>query len=185
MNTISVTRLLVHAEASKNATLHSTSLQAPLKEFVLNYGRQLALLYDREIRHQYSNTTTTGLTARTGDVAEGTTRDTANVADSAADPVAIEVVISATKRERIFVGATVKNMENHVKRNATCVDKQDAGQASILLKSVNKHTTNFVNTLNIQRTMKSHHSSTKAFLLNLREWKGYLTMIAQGMWNNA
>jgi hypothetical protein len=118
-------------------------------------------------------------------VAEGTTRDTANVADSAADPVAIEVVISATKRERIFVGATVKNMENHVKRNATFVDKQDAGQASILLKSVNKHTTNFVNTLNIQRTMKSHHSSTKAFLLNLREWKGYLTMIAQGMWNNA
>ena len=185
MNTISVTRLLVHAEASKNAILHSTSQQILLKECVLNYDRQLAPPYDRETRHQHSNTTITGPTAHTGDVGEGTTVDTANVADSAADPVAIELVISATKRERIFVGATVKNMENHVKRNATFVDKQDAGQASIPLKSVNEHTTNFVNTLNIQRTMKLHHSFTKAFLLNLREWKGYLTMIAQGMWNNA
>jgi hypothetical protein len=125
--------------------------------------------------------TITGLTARTEDVAEGTTRDTANVADSVADPVATEVVISATKRERISVETTVKNIENHVKRNATFVDKQDAGQASIPLKSVNEHTTNFVNTLNIQRTMKLHHSFTKAFLLNLREWKGYLIMIAQRM----
>jgi hypothetical protein len=184
-NITSVTKSLVHAEASKNATLHSTSLQAPLKEFVLNYSRQLALLYDREIRHQHSNTITTGLTARTGDVAEDTTRDTANVADSVADPGATEPAISATKRERIFVEATVKNMENHVKRNATFVGKQDAGQVSILLKNVNRHTINFVNTPNIQRTMKSLHSFTKAFLLNLREWKEYLIMIAQGMWNNA
>ena len=104
--------------------------------------------------------------------------DTANVEE---DSVATEVITNATKREKIFVEATVEIMENHVKRNATFVDKQDAGQASIPLKSVNEHTTNFVNTLNIQRTMKLHHGFTKAFLLNLREWKGYLIMIAQRM----
>jgi hypothetical protein len=51
-------------------------------------------------------------------VAEGTTVDTANVAD----PVATEVAINAIKREKIFVGDTVESMENHVKRNAMSVD---------------------------------------------------------------
>ena len=66
----------------------------------------------------------TGLTAHTGDVAEGTTVDTANVAD----PVAIEVAINAIKREKIFVRDTVESMENHAKRNAMSVDKWDVGQ---------------------------------------------------------
>jgi hypothetical protein len=119
-----VTKLLVHVEESKNAILHSTSQQILLKECVLNYDRQLAPPYDRETRHQHSNTTITGPTAHTGDMAEGTTVDTANVAD----PVAIEVAINAIKREKIFVRDTVESMENHAKRNAMSVDKWDVGQ---------------------------------------------------------
>lgn len=119
MNTISVTKLLVHVEESKNAILHSTSQQILLKECVLNYDRQLAPPYDRETRHQHSNTTITGPTAHTGDVVEGTTVDTANVEE---DSVATEVITNATKREKIFVEATVEIIENHVKRNAMSVD---------------------------------------------------------------
>jgi hypothetical protein len=52
-------------------------------------------------------------------VVEGTTVDTANVEE---DSVATEVITNATKREKIFVEATVEIMENHVKRNAMSVD---------------------------------------------------------------
>ena len=74
------------------------------------------------------STANIGLTVHTGDVAEGTTVDTANVAD----PVATEVTINAIKREKIFVGDTVESMENHAKRNAMSVDKWDVGQLNTL-----------------------------------------------------
>jgi hypothetical protein len=71
------------------------------------------------------DTARTGLTAHTGGVAEDTTVDMANVEE---DSVTTEVSINATKREETFVGDTVETMENHVKRNATSVNNQDAGQ---------------------------------------------------------
>jgi hypothetical protein len=65
------------------------------------------------------STANIGLTVHTGDVVEGTTVDTANVEE---DSVATEAITNATKREKIFLEATVEIMENHVKRNAMSVD---------------------------------------------------------------